>query len=311
MSRLLTQAEVDALLHSFGAETAGTPAGGALAYDLRAPLLLAGERLSLVQAACERLAAQVGDALSVVLAAERPLGGEFSGLVQQPAGTAIATLVQGEPLGLFVDESGAAIGGLAFQSELALAIAESLQGGERRLIAPRTLSAVEHRLLEGAFHRLVGRLDERSLLAPLRSGGLERDADFGRLAERGGMLAIAAIRLELDGGETGCRLLMTPLLASRLLADAPAPRRRETPQELRAALRRVPVTVEPTIHGVTVRVGDLRRLRPGHVLQLDLTEGDELGLRLNGALLATGVLRRQESQRLFEIRDLAPVPAGE
>jgi flagellar motor switch protein FliM len=311
MSRLLSQEEVDALLSSFRDDAADLPPGEALPFDLRAPLLLAGARLSLVQAACEKVAAEIADALSVILAAERPIRGVLAGLVQQPAGTLLATLVHGEPLGLFVDEAGEPAGGISFPAELALAMVDRLQGGEGGLAAPRPLSAVESRLLESAFHRLTRHLDDGGALAPVRSGGLDLDPTFGRLAQRGGMLATAEIRLEWRGGETACRLLMTPPLVLRLVAEAPPLQDRHAPPELIDALRKVPVTVETVITGASLRVTDLDRMRPGHVLQLDLVEHDGLGLRLNGALLAQGVLRRKERVRLFEIRQLAAANADE
>jgi flagellar motor switch protein FliM len=311
MSRLLSQEEVDALLSSFRDAAADLPPGDALPYDLRAPLLLAGARLSLVQAACEKIADEIAEALTVVLVADRPIRAEFTRLVQQPAGTVLSTLAGGEPLGLFVDDAGEPVGGISFQGELALAIVDRLQGGEGSLAAPRTLSAVENRLLEGAFHRLARRLDERCALAPVCSGGLDRDPVFGRLAQRGGMLASAAIRLELGGGEAECRVLMTPLLTQRLVAEVTSSPDRNAPPELLEALRGVPVTVETVITGASLRVTDLHRMRPGHVLQLEVPEHDGMGLRLNGSLLAQGVLRRQEKQRLFEIRQLAPATAGE
>ncbi len=310
MSRLLSQAEVDSLLSSFGSEEAGLAGSDAVPYDLRAPLLLAGERLSLVHAACERLAGEVAGALSTILVASEPLRAEFCGLIQQPAGTVLATLVQGEPLGLFIDETGEAVGGISFQHELALAIVDRLQGGEGRLAAPRALSAVESRLLEEAFQRLGRALGERSALAPLHPGGLDPEPDFGRLVRRGGMLAAAAFRLELAGGEAVCRLLMTPLLAGRLASDAPRPAARDAAPELLLALRRAPVTLEPVLAGASLRVTDLQRLRPGHVLQLDLPEPEGVGLRLNGALLAEGVLRRQDARRVLEIRRFVPAAAG-
>ena len=311
MSRLLSQEEVDALLASFGPDEPDLAPPDAIPFDLRAPLLLAGDRLSLVQAACERIADAVADALTVILVADKPIRGEFTRLVQQPAGTVLSTLVHGEPLGLLVDEAGEPVGGISFQGELALAMADRLQGGEGGFAAARPLSAVENRLLESAFHRLARLLDERCALAPLRSGGLDRAPGFGRLAQRGGMLATAEIRLELGGGETACHLLMTPRLANRLVAEEPPPQDRNAPPELIEALRRVPVTVETVITGASLRVTDLHRMRPGHVLQLDVAEHDGLGLRLNGTLLAQGVLRRQGKVRLFEIRQLAAANAGE
>jgi len=311
MSRLLSQEEVDALLAAFGPAAADLPPAELIPFDLRAPLLLAGERLSLVHAACERIAAEVADALTVILVADEPIRGEFSGLVQQPAGTVLATLAHGEPVGLLVDEAGEPVGGVSFRSELALAMVDRLQGGEGSLAAPRPLSAVENRLLEGAFHRLTRHLDERCALAPVRSGGLDHDPIFGRLAQRGGMLAIAAIRLEWGASETLCHLLMTPPLTQRLVAEGQPPPDRHAPPELIEALRKVPVAVETVITGASLRVTDLNRMRPGHVLQLDVPEHGGLGLRLNGALLAQGVLRRQENVRLFEIRQLAPANAGE
>lgn len=310
MSRLLSQDEVDALLASFGPGDAEPTPTDAAPFDLRAPLLLAGERLSLVEAACEKIADAVADTLTVVLAAEQPIRAEFTQLVQQPSGTALSTLAHDEPLGLLVDDAGEPVGGISFQGELALALVDRLQGGEGGCVAARPLSAVEARLLEGAFHRLARLLDERCGLAPLRSGGLDHDPVFGRLARRGGMLASAAIRLELEGGATVCRLLMTPLLTRRLVGEALPPRDCTAPPELIEALRQVPVTVETVITGASLRVTDLHRMRPGHVLQLDVAEHDGLGLRLNGTLLAQGVLRRQEKVRLFEIRQLVAANAG-
>lgn len=310
MSRLLSQAEVDALLASFGSDESDLPSADAIPYDLRAPLLLAGARLSLVQTACERIAGEIADGLDAILVADRPIRAEFIRIDQHPAGTVLSTLVLGEPLGLLIDGAGEPVGALSFQGELALAVVDRLQGGEGSLAGSRPLSAVETRLFEEALHRLARRLDARSALAPVRSGGLDRDPLAGRLAQRGGMLATAEFRIELAGAETACHLLMTPALTARLLDEAPQPSSRPAPPELIDAMRQVPVAVEPVITGAGLRVADLRRMRPGDVLQLDVAEHEELGLRLNGLLLAQGVLRRHETTRLLEIRQLAAARPG-
>jgi len=107
----------------------------------------------------------------VILVADKPIRGEFTRLVQQPAGTVLSTLVHGEPLGLLVDEAGEPVGGISFQGELALAMADRLQGGEGasppRVRCRRSRTACSR----AAFHRLARLLDERCALAPLRSAG--------------------------------------------------------------------------------------------------------------------------------------------
>jgi len=305
MSRLLSQAEVDALLVSFDSEADSPNLAEETLYDLRAPLVLAGERLALVQAACEKISAPVGDAMTLLLIAERPVKASFVNISQQPAGTVLGTLAPGESLGLILDENEEPVGGICFQPELGLSIADRAQGGDGGVPeGARPLSLVERRLLGEAASRMTRFLDSHTVLHPIASGGLERDTVFGRLAQRGGMLAAAQYRLTTPSGDATCRLLLTPVLLNRLLAEPPRQQPGDVPAELRGALAQVPVQVEPVIHGGTLKVGDLSRLEPGNVLQLDIREGEGLALRFNGELLALGELTRQGNERIFEVSAL-------
>jgi flagellar motor switch protein FliM len=192
------------------------------------------------------------------------------------------------------------------QSELALALVDRLQGGEGT--APdgaRLMSTVESRLLESALARLARYLDKHTELGPISSGGLDSDPTFGRLGVRGGMIATAMMRFTTSGGIAACRLLMTPVLINRLVAQVEVRQDGATPMELTHALGAVPVTVEPVVMGGTVRLFDLLRLTPGKVVQLDLRESDRLGLRFNGALLAEGRLARHDDERLFTIEEFS------
>lgn len=306
MSRLLTQDEVDALLASFEPEDAAGLAPE-LPFDLRAPLLLAGERLALVQAACEKIATTFAESITLLLVADRPVRGVFTGLVQQPATTVLGTLAPGEPLGLLLDEQGEPIGGVSIHPELALALVDRLQGGEGfAQEGARPLSPVEARLFEGVLEKLIRYLDREGPLAPIFAGGIDSDPIFGRLASRGGTLATAQFRLTTPVGDALCRLLMTPVLTNRLVAEAPIRRDDEIPAALVDALTKVPITVEPVITGTMLRLYDLERLVPGSVIQLDVRENEALALRLNDALLARGGLRRQGDDRLFEIQEIGP-----
>lgn len=310
MSRLLSQEEVDALLASYDAPGGPASAGEAAPFDLRAPLVLAGERLALVQAACEAIAERIAEALTLVLASLRPVRAAFTGLLQQPSGAVLAGLAAGEPLGLLVDERLDPVGGLSLAPELALSIVDRLQGGSGAVGRMRPLSPVERGLLGGALDRLTRQLDAGTPLAPLRSGGLDDDPLCGRLAQRGGTLATASIRVELDDLDTHCRLFMSPALTDRLTAESSGEREREVPATLLDALAEVPVAVEPVISGGTLSLAEVQRIGRGQVLQLDLAEGETIGLRVNGALAAEGQLRRGDGGALLEIRHLVGADAA-
>lgn len=306
MSRLLTQQEVDALLAEFDGGGAGPEIAAETPFDLRAPIVLAGERLALVQAACEKIAARLAESLTLQIVADKPVRGEFTGLVQQPAPTVLGTLAPGEPLGVLLDEHGEAVGGVSLQSELALALVDRLQGGEGTAAdGARLMSPVEAKLLEAGLARLVRYLDKHTALGPVQSGGLDNDPVFGRLAARGGMIATAMMRFTTPGGIAACRLLMTPVLINRLVAQAEPRQDGIAPQVLTHALGAVPITVETVVVGGTVRVCDLLGLTPGRVVQLDLRESERLALRFNGALLARGRMARRADERLFTIEEFS------
>ena len=305
MSRLLSQAEVDALLASFESEADVPQVSEETLYDLRAPLLLAGDRLALVQAACEKLAAELARIVSILMISERPVKASFVSISQQPATTILGTLAPGEPLGLLLDGHGEPVGGITLQPELALSMVDRIQGGEGS--APegvRGLSSVERKLLSEALGRLARHLDRHTALAPVMGGGLDTDPVFGRLASRGGTLAAAQFRLATAVGDATCRLLLTPVLTNRLVADEPQGRRGEVPGELHRAMSQVPVRVEPVITGATMALTDVRKLRAGAVLQLDIREHEGVALRFNGELLARGELQARGSERYFEVSDL-------
>jgi flagellar motor switch protein FliM len=312
MSRLLSQAEVDALLASTEAdESTGLDTSSETVFDLRAPIVLAGERLALVQSACETIAGHLAEGLTSLLATERPVRGFFTGLVQQPAATLLGTLAPGEVLGTIIDPAGEPIGGVCIQQELALAIVDRLQGGEGQARpGSGSLSPIETQLVAAALERLLRLLDHRTALRPLRLGRIEREPSASALVDRGGTLATAQLRMETPLGDTVCRLLMTPVLTNRLVAAPSTVRADVPPPELVDALGRARIPVAPVIEG-TLRLTDLVRLRPGHVIQLDVREHESLGLRLGGLPLATGRVRRQGDERLFEIDaiEAAPQPA--
>ncbi len=306
MSRLLTQAEVDALL---AFDDAPSRRAGSLQtpFDLRAPVLLAGERLTLVQTACESVARVFAAAVGECLGAERAVRGVFAGLMQQPAAVLLATLAPGAPVGMLEGADGDLLGAVVLHPELALALIERLQGGPGRpQRGPRRFSPVELTLFEELLRKLTEQLDRETPLRPLRAGGVEATPLGGRLAQRGGALAAAQLRLTTPVGEAVCRLFMTPALANRLVAQAPVKHEGGAPAALLEALQRAPVALTPVIIGATVRVADLARLAPGDVLQLDVSEQQPIGLRFNGALLARAVLRGAGPERRLEIRELAP-----
>ncbi len=306
MSRLLSQEEVDALLKSFEPEAEQQSISAELPFDLRAPLLLAGERLALVQASCEKIATAFAESITLLLVAERPVRGVFTGLVQQPATTVLGTLAPGEPLGVLLDDQGEPVGGVSIHPELALALVDRLQGGEGYAQeGPRPLSPVEARLFEGVLDKLIRFLDRETPLGPVKAGGLDQDPIFGRLASRGGTLATAQFRLATPVGDAVCRLLMTPVLTNRLVAEAPVRRDDQPPAPLVDALSTVPVLLEPVISGASLRIADLARLQPGTVVQFEIRESEALSLRFNGTLLARGGLRRGAGQRQFEITELS------
>ena len=305
MSRLLSQSEVDALLTAFDSDAELPEHAEETIYDLRAPLVLAGERLALVQAACEKLATVLADAITLLLISERPVKGTYMGLSQQPATTVLSTLAPGEPLGVLLDDHEEPVGGICLQPELALSIVDRVQGGEGTVSdGSRHLSNVEKKLLAESIRRIGRMLDEQSALHPLHAGGLDRDPIFGRLATRGGTLAIAQFRISTVYGDAILRLLMTPVLTNRLVADQPREEIGPTPPELMEALSSVPIQVEPVISGATLSLGDLQRLAPGNVLQLDLLEHEGLALRFNGELLARGRLESRGRDRIFEVAEL-------
>lgn len=307
MSRLLSQEEVDALLSSFGEELPPLQETGEQPFDLRAPLMLAGERLALVQAACEKIAGRVAESLTLLLITDTPIRGDFTGLVQQPASTILGTLTPGEPLGLLLDERGEPIGGVSFQAELAVSLVDRLQSGEGTgQSEPRPLSLIEGKLFEGALDRLARYLDKHTPLGPIKAGGLDVDPIFGRLAQRGGTLATASFRMETPAGEATCRLMMTPVLINRLVAETTVQSTGEPSIDLLNSLKEAPVHMVPVITGATLQVSDLKRMRPGHVVQLEISEHEMLGLRFNGALLARGRLTRTADRRLFEIEEFVP-----
>ena len=313
MSRLLSQEEVDALLASFepGEEEVAEGAAREVVFDLRAPIVLAGDRLALVEAAAERIAEELGEILDIMLAPEKSLEVTYAGLVQQPASTVLATMTPLEPLGVVLDEERSVVGGISLHGELAVMLVDRLQGGEGR--APegaRLLSPVEQRLLETALARITGWLSARTALGPIESGGLDHDPVFGRLARRGGTLATAQLRVSTETRDLPCRLLMTPVLVNRLVAETPVVREDAPPGELVEAVGRARVRIEPVLAAGTIRLGDLRRLRPGAVLQLEATEEDRLGLRINDLFLARGEISRRGAQRWFEVKELAEGPEG-
>ncbi|MDQ7088966.1 MAG: hypothetical protein Q9Q13_14415 [Acidobacteriota bacterium] len=220
MSRLLSQDEVDALLSSFDSDVEQPALEGETLYDLRAPLVLAGDRLALVQAACEKLAHCLADVLSLLLIADKPVKGRFTGISQQPATTVLGTLAPGEPLGVLLDTHEEPVGGITLQPELALSILDRVQGGDGAVPqGARSLSNVEKRLLEESMRRMARHLDTQTALSPIHGGGLDRDPIFGRLATRGGTLAAAEFLMSTPHGDAACRLLLTPVLIHRLVAD--------------------------------------------------------------------------------------------
>lgn len=307
MSRLLTQAEVDALLTSFNGSPKRAAAAVQTPFDLRAPVLLAGERLALVQTACERIALVFAEVVGGFLGAERPVRGAFTGLIQQPAPTLLSTLAPGEPLGLLEDRDGQLLGAVTIHPELALALVERLQGGGGRpRQAARPFSPVESKLFEEVLDKLIEQLDRSMIVGSIQCGGVESAPLAGRLARRGGALAAGQIRLTTPVGEAVCRLLMTPALANRVVAQTPVIRKGDAPSALLDAVDRIPVAVSWAITGATANVADLAHLVAGDVIQLELREHEPLGLRFNGALLARAVLRRDGDEQRLEICELAP-----
>lgn len=307
MSRLLTQEEVDALLAAIDFEDEDSREHPLEAlYDLRAPVVLAGDRLALFQAACERLAEAFGEGITQLFGGERRATGAFTGLVQQPCQAVIASLPAGSVLGLLALDGESAAGAISLQPELALALVDRAQGGAGLVLSgPRRPSPVETRLLEGALETLTRALARRTPLAGVALAGLEVEPETGALVARGGTLCSISIRVVTDVGDAMCRVLLTPTLVQRLLVrEAPAAPRRFS-ESFATALRKVPVRVSPVITGAVIRLGDLVRLRPGDVLELDRAEGESAALRVNGAPLLHGRIERRSGGRVFAVLTLS------
>ncbi|GEM_PF-3217019 len=311
MSRLLSQDEVDALLSSMEVDAPVNLSDDELVYDLRAPLVLAGERLALVTAACEKLAKPIAEAVTAILIAEKHVRASFTGITQQPASTLLGTLAPGEPVGVLVDEAGHTTGGFCFQSQMGLSIIDRLLGGTGEDNAgPRALSPVEMNLLQAAHERMSGFLSRHTALGHIQIDGLDRDPVFGKLASRGGMLAAASFRIESECGDADFRLLMTPTLAARLASEPSAKTEESPPQNLLESVSKITISVEPVVTGASIRLRDLMMLRPGQVLQLDVREQAGLALRFNEALLASGSLSRSQGERMFEVTEVGPSGRG-
>lgn len=303
MSRLLTQEEVDALLAAIDSEDADfdEPAEHAL-YDLRAPIVLAGERLALVHTACERIAEVLGDAITVLFGGERRVSASFTSLLQQPARAVVAALPPSSALGVLVSQDGVVQGGLALQPELALSLVDRAQGGTGHVHSgPRTLSPVESTLLASAIEAVVRALSQKTTLGSIRFDGIEVEPEAGRLVARGGTLCAVMIRVATDQGDAMCRLLLSPALVHRLVLTAAAPRHEHVSESLAIALGEVPVRIAPAITGATIRLGDLVRLDEGQVLDLESREPDAAALRLNGEVLVRGHLMGRGAARVFRI----------
>lgn len=306
MSRLLTQEEVDALLSMDESEELGSQEVvlDEGAYDLRAPLLLAGERMVRAQEVFETLAGELARALELMILSERPSEASFAGLVQQPATTVLDTLPADALLGVLEDAAGHVQGGLVLAPELALALVDRLLGGEGvpAAVAARPLTEVESDVLRHSLARAVRHLAEGILPDGTTLGDLEREPQRGALARRRGALCCAHIRVVTPLGESLCRFVATGELMSALLCAGEGPAGAPS-QVILDALVGAPMRVDAVLPAGALALSDLVRLRPGHVIELDVDETG-LGLRAGGRLVARGELRDEGRKRTLSIMEI-------
>jgi flagellar motor switch/type III secretory pathway protein FliN len=67
--------------------------------------------------------------------------------------------------------------------------------------------------------------------------------------------------------------------------------------------------MQPAITGSSMCLADLRALRPGQVIQLDVVESEPIAIRCNEHLLGRGRMKRADDERVLEIEDFHRRPA--
>ncbi|GAB4224183.1 MAG: hypothetical protein Kow0062_25530 [Acidobacteriota bacterium] len=313
MSRLLTSEEMDALLKTEGeaGDAADDARAPAVEFSLRNPVVLSAERLAAAQKAFERLAPELARELTGLLCSEEPVTVRFAGIVQVPAAKIFEGDSAPDTLGLLDGPGEQLWGGLALHPSLAAAILDRLQGGRGEAGERGALTPVERELLAVSFARLVGAVARQRPGDGPRAAGVETEPAEGRLADYGGVFAAVQYRVTTPFGEALLRAFVTSELIDWIVE--PPERKERSPEpsvELAAALTRVPVRLELCVEGATARYGDLRRLAPGQVLQLDVRETDLLALKVNGGPLARGRLRQDGAGSALAIEEFVRRTSG-
>jgi flagellar motor switch protein FliM len=334
--RILSQNEVDALLSAIDSAVPemGADAAAVMPHDFRKPSRPSAAQIRGVEVLHEGFARRASEALSALLRApvEVKVAGANAlsvrdGLASMPSPAAVLVL-SGEP------------GGTTALAELspsiALPLVERLLGSVR-VGSPgeaRALTEVEWTVLDAVFGRLLELLGEAwSALAPTRLRAVRRESDPGSLSWRQPEESAVSIMLELILGEQrGSLTLVYPTasfeaaLAAMGSAAAGGGRGGETALAERLAGAELRLTVELPVG--TVRLGDLRSLRPGDVVVTGTPASGAVELRAEGcpvfegrigrhgewkAVRIGGRLSRAEARALpgAAVRKVAPEGGGE
>jgi flagellar motor switch protein FliM len=314
MSKILTQAEIEALVAA-GAPAASdvvnghAPAGPVRAYNFRRPDRVAKDQLRSLRVMHERWAKGFATALSAFLRAPVDL-----------AVVSIDQLTYAECVSSFADPTAfyalslapfEDAGALEINPQVAFALVDRLLGGGgRAVVQNRPLTAIELKMLDGCVDRWLASLTEAwtpVAEATFAVRGRETEPAMLQVAAPDAVFVVVGIDTRI-GDSQGLVNLCLPvsLVESGRGASAGNWRRQQpaiSPVErnwMHDNLGRVPLSVSPFLE-TRLAGRDVLALQPGDVVSLGVALGDPIDVRVGGVKKLRGRLAARQTHAELHI----------
>jgi flagellar motor switch protein FliM len=317
--KILSQHEVDALLSAIDSGAGELPSEAtAVPYDFRRPVRLSGDQVRALEALHELYARSLQAALAALL--RTPVEVKVAGVHQVILRDFVQSLPR--PTVFSVVSWNGEEGAFLFEINPSVAwpMIERLLGSARVGAAPpdRPLSALEWNVMGAVLGRALDLLREAwAPTGPAEFRVLRRESDPALAALPNADEPAVAVVLEVVlGDRRGCVDVGYPFVAiqSRLerLAGAPkagTPSRGAVPEGPAEGLTRAGLRIEVSLPAASIRLRDLRDLRPGDVLATRHPQGGAVVVSVEGRPKFLGRLGRLRDRRAVRI-EAGPEPGG-
>ena len=305
MGKILSHAEVEAVLSSLDFSSTGTSSSDATKsesavnlYDFEHPLPLQKPQLDSLRLASASASQRIQSGLNRLLRTHVDVN--FLAVEQSTYRDYLAACENPACLALFKPEASSAVWLLDVSRSLAFAFVDCLLGGAASGLAlDRPFTDVEVRLIDKALKSILRELSSDVL----RTGSLEMTdlaCDASLIPESTSNEAVVLVSFEiLCPPCQGLVQLCIPWKEALPAAVSDNFSKKGGVERIRYSASKVPVVVTARLASLKLAAHDLAQLKPGDVLLTDTNSSAEISLEVDGREVFRGTPGQCRSQKVF------------